>query len=101
MSVIIRPSLTTLVGPSEVWAGNASVDVTVSRAFGPVSPYVGVALTTSGAIERSDDVDLEPASAGGSLAYAGLSYRWRALTLAAEAETGTLTSYGFSLGARF
>lgn len=41
VSLSIRPSVTSLVGPSEVWAGNASIDVSVSRAFGHFSPYGG------------------------------------------------------------
>jgi hypothetical protein len=101
VSVSIRPSIGALVGPSEVWASNASFDVSASRAIGPLSPYVGVATTASVAVERSDDVDLEPATAEGSLAYAGLSYRWRTLILSAEVEKGTLVSYAFRIGTRF
>ncbi len=101
VSVSIRPSVTSLVGPSEVWAGNASLDVSVSRALGPVSPYAGVAASTSLAVERSEDVDLDPATAQDSLAYAGLSYRWRALVLSAEVEKGALVSYAFRIGTRF
>lgn len=101
VSVSVRPSITSLVGPSELWAGNMSVDLSVSRAFGPVSPYVGVVASSSLAIERSKDVDLDPATADGSLAYAGLSYRWRALMLSAEVEKGTVFSYAFRIGTRF
>jgi hypothetical protein len=101
VSVSIRPSITSLVGPSEIWVGNASIDVSVSRALGPLSPYVGVATTASLAIERSDDVDLDPATAEGSLAYAGLSYRWRALIVSAEVEKAALVSYAFRIGTRF
>lgn len=101
VSVSIRPSITSLVGPSDVWVGNASIDVAVSRAFGSVSPYVGVATSGSMAIERSKDVDLDPAFAEGSLSYAGLSYRWRSLSLSAEVEKGDVVSYGFRLGTRF
>jgi hypothetical protein len=101
VSVSIRPSITSLVGPSEVWAGNMSVDLSVSRAFGPVSPYAGVAASSSLAVERSQDVDLDPATADGSLAYAGVSYRWRAFLLSAEMEKGRLFSYGFRIGTRF
>src|SRR3990172_8296779 len=81
VSVSIRPSFTSLLGPSEVWVGNASIDLSVSRAFGPVSPYVGVATSGSLAVETSDDVDLDSTAADHALAYAGLSYRWRALVL--------------------
>ena len=101
VSVAIRPSLTSLVGPSEVWAGNASVDVSVSRAIGSVSPYVGVAASSSVAVERSDDVDLDPATADHSVAYAGLAYRWRKLVVSAEVEKGALVSYAVHIGTRF
>ena len=101
VSVSLRPSVTSLIGPADVWAANASIDVSVSRAMGPVSPYAGVATSGSLAIERSADVDLDPATVEGSLSYAGLSYRWRAIVLSAEVEKGTRVSYGFRLGTRF
>jgi len=101
VSVSIRPSFTSLLGPSEVWVGNASIDLSVSRAFGPVSPYVGVATSGSLAVETSDDVDLDSTAADHALAYAGLSYRWRALVLSAEVEKGELFSFGLRIGTRF
>jgi hypothetical protein len=101
VSVALRPSFTSLVGPSEVWSSNASIDLSVSRAFGNVSPYVGVAATASLSVERSAEVHLDPATAQGSLAYAGLSYRWKALMLSAEVEKAALTSYAFRIGTRF
>jgi hypothetical protein len=101
VSVSIRPSATALVGPSELWAGNASLDLSASRAFGPVSPYVGVATSASVAIETSDDVDLDPATGNDSLAYAGVAYRWRSFLLSAEVETGRLSGFGFRIGRQF
>ena len=101
VNLSIRPSLTSLVGPSDVWAANASVDVALSRAIGAFSPYVGAATTGSVAIERLDNLNLDPATAEGSLAYAGLAYRWRALTAAAEVERGADVSYAFRVGTRF
>ncbi len=101
VSLSIRPSIASMFGPSEVWAAGASLDVSVGREFGPVSPYVGVATSASLAVERSKDVDLEPAVATGSVAYAGVSYRWRALLLSGEVEKGALFSYGFRIGTRF
>jgi len=53
VSISIRPSVSSLIGPSEVWAGNASIDVSVSRAVGPLSPYVGFVSSGSLAFERS------------------------------------------------
>lgn len=101
VSVSIRPSVTALFGPAEVWAANASVDVSVSRQVGSFAPYAGVATSASLAFERSDDVDLDPAVADGSLAYAGLAYRWRTLVVSAEVEKGRLVSYAFRVGTRF
>lgn len=101
VSVAIRPSLSSLVGPAELWAGNASIDLSASREFGPVSPYLGVATSASVAIERSNDVDLDPAFADDGVVYAGVSWRWRALRLSAEAEQGVLSSYGIRIGTAF
>ncbi len=101
VSVSIRPSIASMVYPSQVLVGTASIDLSVSRAFGPVSPYGGAAASTTGAIERSDNVNLDPVSAGRSLAFAGLEYRWRALVLAAEVEKGARINYAFRVGTRF
>ncbi len=101
VSVSVRPSLSLLVAPSEVLVGNAGVDLSVSRAIGPVSPYAGVAASSSGAVERSKNVHLDPVSAGASLAYAGMSYHLRPLVLSAEVEKGKQFRYAFAIGTRF
>ena len=101
VSVSIRPSITSLVGPSDVWAASVGVDVSVSRAFGRLSPYAGLAALSTGAIERRDDIDLDPVSANDSRAYAGVTCRWGMLSVAAEVEKGDAVSYGFRIGTRF
>jgi hypothetical protein len=101
VSVSIRPSITSLVGPSDLWAASVGVDVAVSRAFGPLAPYAGVAATSTGAIERRDDLDLDPVSSGDSRAFAGVTYRRGLLSVAAEVEKGDQVSYGFRIGTRF
>jgi hypothetical protein len=68
-------------------------------AFGAFSPYVGWRQPVDGG--RAVGVDLDPAYATGSLAYAGVSYNWRGYLLTAEVEKGTLVSYGFRIGKRF
>ena len=90
-----------LIGPSQVWAANASIDFSASRTMGAFSPYVGVATTGSVAVERSRDLDLDPATADRSVSYAGLAYRWRGLSLAAEVENTDVVRYGFRLTTRF
>ena len=64
-------------------------------------PSVGVATMASTAIERSNEVNFDPATVGSSLAYGGISYQWRKLVLSAEAENGVLPSYGFHIGTKF
>lgn len=101
VSVAIRPSVTSLVGPDDVWVGNASFDISLSRTFGAWSPYAGLGASSSIGLERSKDVDLDYATAQTSLSYAGLSYQWRALVVSAEAEKGKRTSYALRVSSRF
>ena len=101
VSVSIRPSVTALVGPDEVWVANGSVDLSVSHAFGAWSPYAGLSVSSLVGMERSNDVDLEYATAETSTAYVGVAYRWRALVLAAEAENGEKNNYAVRISTRF
>ncbi len=61
----------------------------------------GVGSSASLGVERSKDVDLDHAMTQARLVYGGLSYRWRALVLSAEAENAVLNSYGFRVSTRF
>lgn len=88
VSVSLRPSITALLGASDVWAGNVSVDLAVSRAFGRLAPYGGIAASSSAAMERSADVDFDAATAGETFSYAGLAYSWRTLIVSGEIERG-------------
>lgn len=101
VSIAIRPTLASLIGPSEVWVGNASIDLSVSRAIGPFAPYVGVSSNASLGVERSTDVALEDGLATTGAVFAGISYRYHALALSAEAEHGKLNSFAIRAGARF
>jgi hypothetical protein len=98
---MVRPSIASLIYPFEVLVGTVSVDVSVSRAFGPLSPYGGLGGSTSAAVERSMAVDLDPATVNHSFAFAGLSYRWRALIVSGEVEKGARVNYAFRVGTRF
>ncbi len=101
VSVSVRPSLGSMVWPVDLWVGTASVDASVSRAVGPVTPYFGVSASTSLGIESSETVNLNPVSAGRTTAYAGASYRWRSLAFAGEVERGTRFNYAFRVATRF
>jgi hypothetical protein len=80
---------------------DTKIDLSISRAVGNLSPYAGVGTNGSLAFERLKDVDLDPAAAERSLAYAGISCRWRALHVSAEVEKAAVVSYGFRVGTRF
>jgi len=101
VSIAIRPTLASLIGPDEVWAGNASVDLSVSRRLGPFSPYIGGASNASLGVERSNEVALEDALETGSVVYGGVIYAVRHFSVAAEAEHGKLTTFSFRVSGRF
>jgi hypothetical protein len=101
VTLSVRPSLTALIGPKNAWAASTGIDLTASRAFGAFSPYVGVAATSSLAVERLTNATLDPATAEGSVAYAGVSYRWKTLVLSGEVEDAARVSYAFRIGTRF
>jgi hypothetical protein len=101
VSVLVRPSIASLIYPSEVLVGTVSVDVSVSRAVGPLSPYGGIGGSSTAAVERSATVNLDAATANHSYAFGGLSYRWRSLVLSGEVEKGARVNYAFRIGTRF
>lgn len=101
VSIAVRPNASALLGPDEVFVANASVDVSVSRNWRGLSPYLGVAATTSVAVERSEDVDLDNGTNLGVLAFAGLAYQWENLRVATEAEAGELTTASLLVGGTF
>jgi len=101
VSLAIRPSLASLIGPREVWVGSAGIDISISRAMGPWSPYAGFSSLASLGVERSDDVDLDKSLVTTSPVFAGVTYRAGALAFSAEVEHGKLNSYAVRASARF
>ena len=101
VSVSVRPSFSATLGSADIWGASTGVDLTVSRAFGALAPYAGIAAASSLATERLLNIDTERETANQMLSYAGLSYTWRSVSAAVEVEKGTRTSYAFRLGTRF
>jgi hypothetical protein len=101
VSVAIRPSVTSLIGPRDVWVGSAGLDVSISRAIGSWSPYVGFSSIASLGLERSKDVDLDQGLATTSPVYAGITYRFKALALSAEVEHAKVNSFAIRTSTRF
>ena len=101
VSVAIRPTVSALIGPSEVFVGNASLDLSVSRRMGAWAPYVGGSSLASLGVERSKDVDLKDEALTRSVVFGGVAFEHRGLSVAAEAEHGKLTSVSLRVSARF
>jgi hypothetical protein len=101
VSVAVRPTAVSLLGPDELFVADAGVDVSVSRNFNGLSPYLGFNGHTAIAFERSDEVELDNGTASYLAAFVGVSYAWKKLRLAAEAEAGPLTTYAARLGGSF
>jgi hypothetical protein len=101
VSVAVRPTAVALLGPKELFAADTGADFSVSRYYKGLSPYAGIGAHTSIAVERSDQVDLDPGTAAYMTAFAGLAYQWKKLRVAGEAQTGALTTYAMRIGGSF
>jgi hypothetical protein len=101
VSVAVRPSVSALLGPSEMQAVNASADVTVSRNIHGFAPFGGVTMSSTIIIENSDDTDVGNQAASRPLAFAGLEYRWKHVNAAAQAELSDLVAFGLRVGGSF
>ena len=101
MSLAVRPSFSSTLGAGDIYAASVGADVSVSRAFGALSPYAGVAATSSLATERLEDINFERQTDNGTLGYVGVAYNWRSLIAAFEIEKGTKVAYAVRIGTRF
>ena len=101
VSLAVRPSFSSTLGAGDIYAASVGADVSVSRAFGALSPYAGVAATSSLATERLADINFERQTDNSTLGYAGVAYNWRSLVAAVEIEKGTKVAYAVRIGTRF
>lgn len=101
VSVAVRPSVAALLGPSEMQGVNASIDLSVSRTFHGFSPFAGVTVSATGIHEDSPDTEIGSQTASHELAFAGVEYRYKAISATAQAEISNVTAIGFRLGGTF
>lgn len=101
VSLAVRPSFSSTLGAGDIYAASVGADLSVSRAFGALSPYAGVAATSSLATERIENIDFERQTDGSTLGYVGVAYNWRSLVAAFEIEKGTKVAYAVRIGTRF
>ncbi len=72
----------------------------VIAAAGVVATLVAAPVSAQQPQNATAAVNLNPVSAGRTTAYAGASYRWRALVFAGEVESGTRFNYAFRVATR-
>lgn len=101
VSVAVRPSVSALVGPTEVQVWNVSADLSVSRDIHGLEPFAGVTLSSSLAVDSSNDTDAGSQVALRPVAFAGLDYHWRFLTVGAQAEISDVPALALHAGGRF
>jgi hypothetical protein len=101
VSVAVRPNVSGMVGPTELQVWNLGMDLSVSRSFHGLTPFVGVAVNTTVAAETSDDVDLDPQGTVRAAGFAGVDFNWRFISVGVQAEVSDLVSFGARLGGRF
>lgn len=101
VSVAVRPHVSTLVGPEEVWLATGGVDGSVSYDIFGIQPYAGAGVATSAAFERSDDVDLDTGMAFSPVAFAGIEYNWSHLSVGVEGEISEVPTWGVRVGGSF
>ncbi len=101
VSLAVRPSVSALLGPSELQVFNGAADVAVSRSFGGLSPFAGATLNTTLVRETSPDTDVASQVAYRPLGFAGVEYRWKHASAAAQAELSDLVAFGVRAGGTF
>ena len=101
VSLAVRPSASALLGPSEVQAYNVATDLSVSRRFHGIAPFAGVTLSTTAVVDSSPDTDVGHQSATRAVAFAGVDYQWKFLSVGAQAEISALPALALRAGGRF
>lgn len=101
VSVAVRPSVSALLGPAEVQVWNLAGDLSVSRSFHGLSPFLGVSLASTLAVDASADTEVGNQVAFRPVGFAGLDYSWRFLSVGAQAELSDLPALGLRVGGRF
>lgn len=101
VSLAVRPSMGALLGPSEVQAYNLATDLSVSRRFHGLAPFAGVTVSTTAVVDASPDTDVGHQSATRAVAFAGVDYQWRFVSVGAQAEISAVPALALRAGGRF
>lgn len=101
VSIAGRATYTHLLGAEELNLGSAGVEGLVSRGFGPFTPYVGAGVATTRAVERTDELDLDHATAVGGRATVGAELALGPVRLTGQGMWASVPSLALFLGGSF
>jgi hypothetical protein len=97
----IRGSFTTLLGVESMKHTNGGIDLAVSKSFGPVTPYMGVAGTFNHSKETTDRVDLDNENGIDGRLIAGVEFKWKFVNIGAEYDVSELNTFSIKVGGTF
>lgn len=100
VSVAIRPSLSTLLGPTEVALASLSSELLLSRAAYGLAPFVGLGARGTLAFDRSADTDVGTQGAVRPVVLAGLDYNSAGLSLGAQVDYSAVVTLALRVGMR-
>ena len=100
-AVGVRASYTKMFGVDQLDFYTAGLDASISKGFGPFTPYIGAGNVWSKGTPQST-TGLQPESFSQTKLFAGVGLKITLLNLVAEYDrTGGINSYGAKLGLRF
>lgn len=100
-AVGLRASYTKMFGVDQLDFSSAGADASISKGFGPFTPYLGGGKVWSKSTPHSS-TGLQPESLGQTKVFAGIALKITVVNLVVEADrTGDATTYGAKLGLKF
>lgn len=97
----LRASYTKMFGVDQLDFNSSALDASISKGFGPFTPYLGAGKVWSKSTPEST-TGLQPESIGQTKVFAGIGFKITILNFVAEYDrTGSANSYGAKLGLRF
>lgn len=103
-ALALRGTYTTLTGVDTLDASTYGADLSVSKGFGPLTPYAGIGQTwikTSSDALSTSAVPLEDESISASHFFVGTKLSLLLLSFALEADFAKVPSYSFRMGLSF
>lgn len=100
-AVAIRGSFTTLAGVDDIDASTYGVDASVSKGFGPITPYAGIGQVWIKAGENSSLVTIPDVSTSATKLFVGTRISLLIISIALEADFSDINMYSARAGISF